>query len=101
MLNQEEQIDFINKIREINKFDILARMNRKTREEIDIEKEMKKYGIKYEDDNDDIAPLEINKEKTDKDYDNEGEEDFELDMEDADDDDEYMSTYNYGFIYAD
>jgi len=101
MLNQEEQIDFINKIREINKFDILARMNRKTREEIDIEKEMKKYGIKYDDDNDDIAPLEINKEKTDKDYDNEGEEDFELDMEDADDDDEYMTTYNYGFIYAD
>jgi hypothetical protein len=101
MLNTEEQIDFINKIREINKFDILAKLNRKTREEIDIEKEMKKYGIKYEDDNDDIAPLEVNKEKTDIDYENEGEEDFELDMEDGEGDDEYMSTYNYGFIYAD
>ena len=32
---------------------------------------------------------------------NEGEEDFELDMEDGEGDDEYMSTYNYGFIYAD
>jgi hypothetical protein len=101
MLNTEEQIDFINKIREINKFDILAKLNRKTREEIDIEKEMKKYGIKYEDDNDDIAPLEVNKEKTDIDYENEGEEDFELDMEDEEGDDEYMSSYNYGFIYAD
>ena len=103
MLNVEEQIDFINKIREINKFDILAKLNRKTREEIDIEKEMKKYGLKYEEDIDDVplAPLEINKEKTDNDYENEGEEDFELDMEDGEDDDEYMSTYNYGFIYAD
>jgi hypothetical protein len=106
MLNVEEQIDFINKIRENNKFDILAKLNKKTRDEIDIEKEMKKYGIKYEDDiNDDddmpAAPLEINKDKTDEDYENEGEEDFELDMEDGEDDDEYMATYNYGFIYAD
>lgn len=103
MLNTEEQIEFINKIREINKFDILAKMNRKTREEKDIEKELKKYGLKYEDDDDidDIQKLDVNKEKTDNDFENEGEEDFELDMEDGDDDDEYMSTYNYGFIYAD
>ena len=104
MLNTEEQIEFINKIRESNKVDILAKLNKKSRDEIDIEKEMKKYGIKYEDDNNDddiIAPLEINKEKTDNDYENEGEEDFELDMEDGEDDDEYMATYNYGFIYAD
>lgn len=102
MLNTEEQIEFINKIREINKFDILAKMNRKTREEKDIEKELKKYGLKYEDDEpDDIQQLAINTEKTDQDFENEGEEDFELDMEDGDDDDEYMSSYNYGFIYAD
>ena len=102
MLNTEEQIEFINKIREINKFDILAKMNRKTREEKDIEKELKKYGLKYEDnDPDDIQKLDINIEKTDQDFENEGEEDFELDMEDGDDDDEYMASYNYGFIYAD
>lgn len=102
MLNTEEQIDFINKIRESNKSDILAKLNRKTREENDIEKELKKYGIKYDDDIDDnIAPIEINREKNDNDYENEGEEDFELDMEDDEGDDEYMSTYNYGFIYAD
>ena len=104
MLNTEEQIEFINKIRESNKVDILTKLNRKTRDQIDIEKEMKKYGIKYEDDiiDDDIpAPLEINKEKTDNDYEIEGEEDFELDMEDGEDDDEYMASYNYGFIYAD
>jgi hypothetical protein len=105
MLNTEEQIEFINKIREINKFDILAKMNRKTREEKDIEKELKKYGLKYEDNDDDetdnIQKAAINTEKTDQDYENEGEEDFELDMEDGDDDDEYMASYNYGFIYAD
>ena len=77
-------------------------MNRKTREEKDIEKELKKYGLKYEDnDPDDIQKLDINIEKTDQDFENEGEEDFELDMEDGDDDDEYMTSYNYGFIYAD
>ena len=103
MLNAEEQIDFINKIRENNKIDILTKMNRKSREELDIEKEMKKYGIKIEEDYNDDNPktIEINKEKTDGDYENEGEEDFELDMEDGEDDDEYMSSYNYGFIYAD
>ena len=103
MLNMEEQIDFINKIRESNKIDILTKMNKKSREELDIEKEMKKYGIKFEEDYNDDNPktIEINKEKTDGDYENEGEEDFELDMEDGEDDDEYMSTYNYGFIYAD
>ena len=103
MLNAEEQIDFINKIRENNKIDILTKMNRKSREELDIEKEMKKYGIKIEEDYNDDNPktIEINKEKTDGDYENEGEEDFELDMEDGDDDDEYMASYNYGFIYAD
>jgi len=41
MLNQEEQVDFINKIREQNKVDILARMNKKSREDKEIEKELK------------------------------------------------------------
>ena len=105
MLNMQEQIDFINKIREINKFDILAKMNKKTREEKDIEKELKKYGLKYEEEDEEIdyenIKNNINKEKTDNDYNNEGEEDYKLDMEDEEDDDEYMSSNNYGFIYAD
>ena len=60
MLNLDEQIDFINKIREQNKFDILARMNKKSREDKDIEKELKKYGLKFEDDEDFNNEININ-----------------------------------------
>ena len=52
MFNQEEQIDFINKIREQNKVDILARMNKKSREDKEIEKELKKYGVQYQEEED-------------------------------------------------
>jgi len=97
MFNQEEQIDFINKIREQNKVDILARMNKKSREDKEIEKELKKYGLQYqeeedfnEDVNHDPNPVEID-----------GENEHILSREDEDDDDEYMDKANYGFIYAD
>jgi hypothetical protein len=97
MFNQDEQIDFINKIREQNKVDILARMNKKSREDKEIEKELKKYGLQYqeeedfnEDVNHDPNPAEID-----------GENEHILSREDEDDDDEYMDKANYGFIYAD
>ena len=102
MLNLDEQIDFINQIREKNKFDILARMNKKTREDKDIEKELKKYGLKYNEEilDNELEP-EINKEKMDNFEENEGEEEYKVDMEDGDSDDEYMVSSNHGFIYAD
>jgi len=97
MLNLEEQIDFINKIREQNKFDILARMNKKSREEKDIEKELKKYGLQYKEDED--FNNEVNDNPIEAEI--EGENEFSLDNEDAMDDDERMEYSNYGFIYAD
>ena len=102
MLDLNEQIDFINQIREKNKFDILARMNKKTREDKDIEKELKKYGLKYNEEilDNEIEP-ETNKEKPDNHTENEGEEEYKVDMEDGDSDDEYMDGSNNGFIYAD
>ena len=102
MLNLTEQIDFINQIREKNKFDILARMNKKTREDKDIEKELKKYGLKYNEEllDNEIEP-EVNKEKIENYEENEGEAEYKVDMEDNESDDEYMSASNIGFIYAD
>ena len=102
MLNLTEQIDFINQIREKNKFDILARMNKKTREDKEIEKELKKYGLKYNEEilDNEIEP-ETNKEKPDNHNEIEGEEEYKVDMEDGDSDDEYMDGSNNGFIYAD
>jgi hypothetical protein len=97
MLNQDEQVDFINKIREQNKVDILARMNKKSSEDKEIEKELKKYGLQYKEEedfneeiNNDPVPAEID-----------GENEHVLSKEDDDDDDEYMDKANYGFIYAD
>jgi hypothetical protein len=102
MLDLNEQIDFINQIREKNKFDILARMNKKTREDKDIEKELKKYGLKYNEEllDNEIEP-EINIEKPDNQNENDGEDEYKVDMEDGDSDDEYMQGSNNGFIYAD
>ena len=97
MLNLEEQIDFINKIREQNKFDILSRMNKKTREEKDIEKELKKYGLQYKDEED--FNTEVNANPIDAEI--EGENEYALDIEDNSDEDERMEYSNYGFIYAD
>ena len=101
MLDLTEQIDFINQIREKNKFDILARMNKKTREDKEIEKELKKYGLKYNEEilDNEMEP-EINKEKNDNNQEIEGEDEYKVDMEDGDSDDEYMEGSNNGFIYA-
>lgn len=102
MLDLTEQIDFINQIREKNKFDILARMNKKTREDKEIEKELKKYGLKYNEEilDNEVEP-EVNKDKVDNYEEIEGEEEYKVDIEDGDSDDEYMDISNNGFIYAD
>jgi hypothetical protein len=77
-------------------------MNKKTREDKDIEKELKKYGLKYNEEllDNEIEP-EINIEKPDNQNENDGEDEYKVDMEDGDSDDEYMQGSNNGFIYAD
>jgi hypothetical protein len=77
-------------------------MNKKTREDKDIEKELKKYGLKYNEEllDNEIEP-EVNKEKVENYEENEGEAEYKVDMEDNESDDEYMSGSNIGFIYAD
>jgi hypothetical protein len=104
MLDSKEQIDFINIIREKNKFDILAKMNKKTREEKDTEKELKKYGLKFKDDDDimdDNIKPDVNKERGDDDEEIEGEEEYEIDEEDGGEgDDIYMNRQEYGFFYT-
>jgi hypothetical protein len=97
MFNQEEQIDFINKIREQNKVDILARMNKKSREDKEIEKELKKYGLQYQEEEDFNEDVNNNPNSAEID----GENEYTLSREDEDDDDEFMDKANYGFIYAD
>jgi len=93
----EDQINYINKIREENKDKILASLNKKTREEKDILKEMKKIGLNVEEE--DEKP-QINKEINDEDLDNEAENEFSLGKED-DYDDDNLDNADYGFIYAD
>lgn len=105
MFNFEEQVDFINIIREKNKFDILAKMNKKTRDEKDIEKELKKYGLKMKEEVDDIEyednKPDVNLMPLPNSNEIDGENEYDLRNEDEIDDDEYMSRQDYGFIYAD
>jgi len=94
----EDQINYINNIREENKNKILATLNKKTREEKEILKEIKKIGLEVNDDDDDN--IHINKERED-DNEIEGEREHEIGMEDDDNDDDYLDGYDFGFIYAD
>jgi len=90
----EDQINYINKIREENKDKLIAALNRKSRDEQDVLKELKKIGVKVKNDNpDDDIPLNNDKEP-DNDDDSYilGGEDIEIENS--------MDTYNYGFIYA-
>jgi hypothetical protein len=93
----EDQINYINKIREENKDKILASLNRKTREEKDILKEMKKIGLNVEDE--DEKP-QVNREINDEDLNMEGENEFSLGREDEYDNDDDLDNPDYGFIYA-
>ena len=97
ILTLEDQIDFINKIREENKNKTLDIMNKKTEEERNIIKELKKIGIKQEEnENNDDDDIKLNNENNDEDDEN----DFELDEEDGIDGDECLEKDDYGFIYA-
>ena len=96
----EENIQFINEIREKNKKEILDVMNGKTREERDLMNTLKKIGLKYADNDDDV-----NKEK-DKDMyddnkgdDDDAEDDFRKQAED-DEDDDNLDDANFGFVYS-
>jgi len=90
----EDQINYINKIREENKDKILSNLNKKTREERDIINEMKKIGLKMNDGDDDIR--EVIKDKPD----DNAEGDFEIRPDDEEGFEEDLDDENYGFIYS-
>jgi hypothetical protein len=94
----EEQIDYINKIREENKNKILSILNKKTADEKDILKQMKKIGFEYQDD--DEKPLAVNMETNDEYKDNEAEGEFNIREEDGYDDDDDLDKEERGFIYS-
>jgi hypothetical protein len=105
MFNYTEQVDFINTIREKNKADILSKMNKKTRDEKDMEKELKKYGLQIKDDidendNDDMKPI-VNKQPAENSNEIDGEYEYNIGEEDDMNDDDMLDGLNYGFIYAD
>ena len=90
----EDQINYINKIREESKDKILSNLNKKTREERDIINEMKKIGLKMDDDGDDEP--NIIKDKPDDNAEN----DFNIGEDDAEGFEEDLDDTNYGFMYS-
>lgn len=94
----EEQINYINMIREENKNKILSILNKKTADEKDILKQMKKIGFEYQDD--DEKPPSVNVETNDQDKDNEAEGEFNIAEEDGYDDDDDLDKEERGFIYS-
>jgi len=96
----EDQINYINNIREENKNKILATLNKKSREEKDMLKEIKKIGLQVEEYDDDDN-VKINQDREDN-NEGEGEREYEIGAEDdGDEDEDILDFYNYGFIYAD
>lgn len=84
MPTEEDNINFMNSLREHDKNKKLAFLNNKTQEERDLHAQMKKIGIEYDDDvdRDNEGQIEIG-------YDEEGEDEFM--MEDEEElDDEYL-----------
>jgi len=90
----EDQINYINKIREENKDKILSNLNKKTREERDIIKEMKKIGLGIDDGDDDLQPIITNKPNDN------AEDDFNLKGDNTFEYDEDLEVENFGFIYS-
>jgi fructose-1,6-bisphosphatase/sedoheptulose 1,7-bisphosphatase-like protein len=92
----EDQINYINKIREENKDKILSNLNKKTREEREIINEMKKIGLKIDDvADDDIKDVVQNK------PDDNAEGDFDVMQDDEEDKiEEDLDNSNYGFLYG-
>jgi len=98
MPTQEDQLDYINKIRESNKDKIIAALNKKSREEKDIIKEMKKIGLNINDDDDNES--KVNKEIKELD-DDQPEDDNEYNLEEEDNKDEdTLDTQDFGFVYS-
>ena len=98
----EENIEFINSIREKNKNLTLSVMNKKTMEERNIINELKKLGIPNKVDEDipqEGEEIEINKDIIEnEDY--EGEDDFKVEDEEHDFGDYLQDCGNSGFIYS-
>jgi hypothetical protein len=98
MPSQEDQLNYINKIREENKDKIIAALNKKSREEKDVIKEMKKYGLEVKDDDNDTK---VNKDIIVKDDDEpEDNNEFNLGEEDAVDNEDNLDNEDYGFLYT-
>jgi hypothetical protein len=93
----KEQRDYIDKMREKNKENILAKLNKKTQEEFKLYNQFKQIGIKLFEEEEDIS-VEINKEITDDVKDIQGENEFNLGVED--DENDYFEKDDMGFIYA-
>jgi len=90
----QEQINYINKVREENKDKILSSLNKKSREEKDILKEMKKIGFNVDEDPDDDT--KYNNDNGDN-FEVEGENEHKFHGEDYDNDDN-LDNEEYGFI---
>jgi len=111
MPTMEDNIKFINTIREQNKVKILNNMNTKTMEERDLMNSLKKIGLKY-DENEDEAPPALNPVSHDDNADGNTDNDADLDDEFFEEEMEYAlgpeDEYNdedldraeYGFIYS-
>ena len=98
MPSQEDQLNYINKIREENKDKIIAALNKKSREEKDVIKEMKKYGLEVKDDDNDTK---INNKPIEQDDDDpEDGNEFKLGEEDGIDNEDDLDNEDYGFIYS-
>jgi hypothetical protein len=95
----EENMSFINSIREQNKNKTLNVMNTKTQEERNLMNALKKIGLKYEDDADDNMQINQDVNKDDDKMDDDAESDFNVGNQDDYDDDD-LDIDDYGFIYS-
>lgn len=93
----EDNTKFINTIREQNKVKILNVMNTKSVEERELMNTLKKFGIKYQEGDDEIVP--VNPEITTINPDIEGENEFDKGNEDEYDDNN-LDVEDYGFIFS-
>jgi hypothetical protein len=96
MPSMEENLAYVNELREQNKNKTLAIMNTKTQDERDLISQLKNIGIKYVDIEDENKP-DVNEELNINDDD--GEEDFVKKGEDEGNDDD-LDEDNYGFLYS-
>lgn len=87
----EDNVNFINSIREINKNKILDKMNTLTQEERNLFEQLKGIGVKTFDDDENNTNVNNNVKII---------QDDELELEQEEEDDENMDREEYGFIYS-